>query len=723
MQPSDTKQEFKIYGMDCAEEVSILKRELVPLLGGEDRLGFDILNGKMTIFAEFDSREIIAAVRRTGMRAEPWREEQAGHDKTMLRDRQARTLLTLIGGVSVLSGFIAQAILAGSIRDVFGREGVGIVHQIPLVVKVLYSIAILTGGWLVVPKAWRALRGLRPDMNLLMTLAVLGAVAIGEWFEAATVTFLFAVSLALESWSVGRARRAIEALLAIAPPTVRIMQDSEEKVVHPSEVLVGTRFRVRPGDRIPLDGIVLLGTSSVNQAPITGEGIPVTKQAGSQVFAGTVNGEGSIEVESTKRAGETTLAKIIIMVREAQSRRAPSEQWVDGFARIYTPAVLALAILIAVIPPLLVGGGWSEWLYRSLVLLVIGCPCALVISTPVSIVAGLAAAARNGVLVKSGVHLESPARIRAIAFDKTGTITCGKPLVDQVVPLNGHTEKELLERASAMELHSNHPLARAIMAYVEARMIKPVAAEDFQIVPGKGATARFSDKSYWLGSHGYMEERRQETEEVHRQLDALSRNGRTVVVVGTNDHVCGFIALADSIRPETPGVIRELRDDGIAHIVMLTGDNRGAADAIANEAGIDEFRAELLPADKVEIVASLAEQYGHVAMVGDGINDAPAMSRATLAIAMGAAGSDTAIEAADVALMSDDLSKVPWLIRHSRRTLRVIRQNIGLSLAVKAAFVALTFLGHASLWAAIAADMGVSLVVIGNALRLLRIRP
>ena len=718
------QREFKIHGMDCAEEVSVLKREVGPMVGGESKLAFDILNGKMTVLADTAPEPIIAAVGRTGMRAEPWRDQPAGADQKMFRERRRRAILTGISGAALLTGFITQAVLSGSILGAIGREGVGVAHQIPVAVRVLYSLAIVAGGWYVLPKAWLALRRLRPDMNFLMTLAVFGAIGIGEWFEAATVAFLFAVSLALESWSVGRARRAVEALLAITPPTVRVVrEDGREEVVSPADVPLGVGFRVRPGERIPLDGTVLSGASEVNQAPITGESLPVPKQAGSQVFAGTINGEGSIEVKTTKLAGETTLAKIIRMVGEAHSQRAPSEQWVDRFARIYTPAVLAVAIFIAVLPPVALGGNWSDWLYRSLVLLVIGCPCALVISTPVSIVAGLTTAARNGVLVKAGIHLESPARLRAIAFDKTGTITRGQPSVDKVVPLNGHTETELLERAAGMESHSNHPLAKAIMAYVETRGIKPVRAEEFQIIPGKGATARFRDKAYWLGSHGYMEERRQETGEVHRQLETLSQAGRTVVVVGTDDHVCGFITLADSIRPETPGVMRELRDCGVAHIVMLTGDNHGAADTIAKEAGIDEVRSELLPADKVEIVASLVQQYGHVAMVGDGINDAPAMGRATLAIAMGAAGSDTAIEAADVALMSDDLKKVPWLIRHSRRTLAIIRQNIGLSLGVKAVFITLTFLGHASLWAAIAADMGVSLVVISNALRLLRARP
>ena len=352
----------------------------------------------------------------------------------------------------------------------------------------------------------------------------------------------------------------------------------------------------------------------------------------------------------------------------------------------------------------------------------IGCPCALVISTPVSIVASLAAAAKNGVLVKGGVHVETPAKLRAIALDKTGTITVGRPAVVEVVPMNGHTETELLERAGAMESHSDHPLARAIMAHVAGKRLQPGRAEEFRFIPGMGSTGRFGDRPYWLGSHRYLEERGQETPEVHQKLEALSRAGRTVVVVGNDEHVCGFIALADTIRPEARAVMKEFRDAGVEHIIMLTGDNQGTAETIAHEAGIEEVRSELLPADKVEAVESLVRQYAHVAMVGDGINDAPAMGRASLAIAMGAAGSDTAMEAADVALMSDDLAKVPWLIHHSRRTLAIIRQNIALSLGVKAVFVVLTFLGHASLWAAIAADMGVSLIVIANALRLLRIR-
>ena len=557
-------------------------------------------------------------------------------------------------------------------------------------------------------------------MNLLMTVAIAGAVTIGEWSEAATVAFLFSVSLLLESWSVGRARRAIAALMGLAPPTVRIIgADGNEVEVGPAEVAVGTLFLVRPGERIPLDGAVARGNSDVNQASITGESMPVAKIPGSEVYAGTINGDGALQVTSTKLAQDTTLAKIIRMVGDAQSQRAPSEQWVETFARYYTPAVMIAAAVVLVLPPLLLGGQWSVWIYNSLVLLVIACPCALVISTPVSIVAAIAAAARQGVLIKGGLYVEVPGRIKAIALDKTGTLTAGKPAVVEVIPLNGHSEKELLERAAAMESHSDHPLALAILRYAEEKGVKVEAADEFQILQGKGASAKLDGRLFWLGSHRYLEERGQETPEIHQQLETMSSTGRSVVVVGNDAHVCGLIALADQLRPETKQVIADLHAVGIQHLIMLTGDNKATATAIAQATGIDEFRAELLPEDKVKAIEELQAKYGQVAMIGDGVNDAPALGRASLGIAMGAVGSDAAIETADIALMSDDLSKVAWLIRHSRHTLQVIRQNIFASLAVKVLFVVLTLAGFASLWSAIAADAGVSLLVVLNGLRLL----
>lgn len=716
------EQQFRVFGMDCAEEVAILKRELAALAGGADNLAFDILNGKMLVKVDAERLppiKVMEAVARTGMRADEWREIQPGAAQTGLWQRRGRTIMTAVSGLANTAGFIVHAVVAGGVLPALGSEGIGQAEAVvPISARVLYLLGVVTGAWYILPKAWYSLRRFRPDMNLLMTIAVLGAIAIGEWFEAATVAFLFSLSLTLEAWSVGRARRAVEALIAIAPPTVRVLEKGREQEVQAVDVLVGTRFLVKPGDRVPLDGVVVRGATEIDQAPITGESVPVSKDVGSQVFAGTINGSGSLEVESTRLAGETTLAQIIRMVGEAQSKRAPSEQWVDRFARIYTPAVLAAAIAIAVFPPLFLGG-WADWFYRSLVLLVIGCPCALVISTPVSVVASLAAAAKNGVLIKGGVHVETPARLRAIALDKTGTLTRGEPEVTEVVALNGHTHDEVMSRAAALEAHSDHPLARAIVAYAESRSLAAEPADEFRAVHGKGGVGRFNGREYWLGSHRYLEERGQETPEVHERLQAMSSAGSTVVVIGTDDHVCGFVALADAVRPEAAVAIAQIRRAGIEHVIMLTGDNRGTAEAIARQTNVDEVHSELLPADKVEAVEELVRRYQSVAMIGDGVNDAPAMGRATLGIAMGAVGTDAAVEAGDVALMSDDLLKLPWLIQHARRTLRIIRQNVTVSLGVKAVFVILTFAGHASLWAAIAADMGVSLLVIANALRLL----
>ncbi len=708
--------------MDCADEVAILKRDLAPLVGSLDRLSFDILRGKMAVAAgepALDAAQVQAAVARTGMRAERWMDVQPGTAELGFWQRRGRTVLTAVSGLSAAAGFLIHAADVGW-TGALGSEGGGPNLMPPPTATGLYVLAIVSGGWFVVGRAWRAVLRLRPDMNLLMTIAVLGGAGIGAWFEAAVVSFLFAFSLALESWSVGRARRAVDALLAIAPDTARLLrEDGTEVEMLATEIHVGARLLIKPGDRIPLDGTVVRGDSEVNQAPITGESMPVTKGPGSELFAGTINGSGVLEAEVTRLSGETTLAGIIRMVGEAQTRRAPTEQWVDRFAQIYTPAVLGLALLVTVVPPLLIGGDWGEWFYRGLVLLVIGCPCALVISTPVSIVASLAAAAHNGVLIKGGAFVEAPARLRAIALDKTGTLTEGRPRVVDIVPMSGHTREELLGAMVAMEARSDHPLARAIVQHVTELGIAIKPADDVRAVDGRGVTARIDGKEYWLGSHRYLEEKGQETPEVHEQIEQLSSAGRTVVVMGTTEHVCGFVTLADAIRAASPRAVADLRAAGVEEIVMLTGDNAATAQRIGQEVGISSVRAELLPADKVTAVEELVARYGAVAMIGDGVNDAPAMGRATIGIAMGAAGSDTAIEVADIALMADDLGKLAWLVRHSRRTLAIIRQNVALSLGVKALSVVLAFAGIATLWMAIAADMGVSLLVIANALRLL----
>ncbi len=710
---------FRVHGLDCAEEVVVLKREVGPVVGGEDKLGFDILNGRMTVSAEAAAspEEVQAAVGRTGMRAEPWQDTNETATNARWWERNRRTTLTIASGCLLLVGLITHTALSG-FRAALLEESNG---WPPALAVVLYGFSVLAGVWVVLPKAWIAAKHVRPDMNLLMVVAVCGAVGIGQWVEAATVAFLFSLSLALEAWSVGRARRAVAALMDLTPPTARLLDpQGHEEEVPPERVPVGARFRVRPGDRIPLDGRVVEGSGGVDQAPITGESVPVAKGPGDEVFAGTINGDGALVVESTKLASDTTLARIAHMVGEAQSRRSPSEQWVETFARYYTPAVMLTALAVLIVPPLLFHGAWADWLYRALVLLVIACPCALVISTPVTIVAALASAARNGVLVKGGVFVEAPARLKAIALDKTGTLTEGRMEVVEVVPLNDHTETELLERAAALEAHTTHPLARAILEYAKQRGVTVPAAEEFRILPGKGAAGRVKGTEYWVGSHRYLEERKQEAPDVHERLEALSRAGRTVVVVGNDRHVCGFIALADRVRAEARQTVADLRAVGVERIVMLTGDNKGTAEAVARDAGVDEVYAELLPADKVAKVEELVAKYKSVAMVGDGVNDAPAMGRATVGIAMGAIGTDAAIETADIALMSDDLSKLPWLVRHSRRALAVIRQNIIFALGVKAVFVVLTFVGYSSMWGAIAADTGASLLVVFNGLRLLK---
>jgi Zn2+/Cd2+-exporting ATPase len=712
----DAQLIFKVSGLDCAEEVSVLRRAVGPLVGGDTHLTFDVLNGRMMILegaAPVTVQAVREAVRQTGMSAVEFkRDDRAGNGHETRRQRE-QAWWTVLSALAVLCGLSVHVWSSGRL---FVPDG----QPTPIAAMAAYALAIAFGVRFTMLKAWYAARRLRPDMNLLMVIAIAGAVAIGEWFEAATVACLFSLSLTLEAWSVGRARRAIAALLHLAPPTCHVrLPSGEEKQVPAAEVAVGTVFIVYPGERIPLDGRVVLGRSAVNQAPITGESLPVTKETGSEVFAGTVNGDGALEIESTKTAADTTLAHIIQLVEQAHGRRAKAEQWVERFARIYTPAVMALALAIFVLPPLVFGAPWAAWFYPALVLLVIACPCALVISTPVSIVAALASAARRGVLIKGGSYIEQPAALRAIAFDKTGTLTTGRPSVVSVVPLNGHSQADVLARAAALEGRSTHPLATAIVAYARSMGVAVAPVEDAQLIPGKGVTGRLQGQTLWLGSYRYLIERKQDTPDVTRHAAAMQEEGSTVVIIGDDSHVCGLIAVADRIRPEAAEALAALRKAGVEHLIMLTGDNRTTAEAIARAAGIDEVHAELLPADKVAAIESLTATYGVVAMVGDGVNDAPAMARASFGIAMGAAGSDAAIETADIALMTDDLLRLPWLVRHSRRTLAVIRANIAFAIGIKAIFVALTFAGIATLWGAIAADVGASLLVVSNALRLL----
>jgi Cd2+/Zn2+-exporting ATPase len=712
---------FKVHGMDCAEEVATLKREVGPVVGGEEHLAFDLLNAKMIVSegASASSEAILRAVAITGMNAEPWQELAGSGPEKSTRQKLQLVLTILSGGLTAMA-FGLHVWSSGGFHEALGAEGMGHIHRIPWVSKGAYLGAIFTACWFIAPKAWLSARRLRPDMNLLMVVAILGAIGIGEWFEASTVAFLFAVSNALESWSLSRARRAVEALMDLTPTLVQLVKDGGTSSVRPEDVSVGALFQVKPGERVPLDGLIHQGTSALNQAPITGESMPVTKNPGEEIFAGSINGDGALIVKCSKPASDTVLARIIRMIGEASTKRAASEQWVDRFAKIYTPVVMILAILVALVPPVVMNGAWGDWFYRALVLLVIACPCALVISTPVSIVAGLASAARHGVLIKGGMYLEAPASLKAIAFDKTGTLTEGHPSVVQVAPWNGFTEQELLRVAGSMESQSDHPLARAIVAHVKSQVVVFIPAQDFQTLQGKGATAVLDGRTHWLGSHRFLEEQGAETAEIHAQLESLEGDGRTVVAFGTGRELIGFLALADAVRPISASTLQSLRGTGVEHLVLLTGDNAGTAQAVGRQVGLSEIHGELLPEDKVRAIEALVAKYGQVAMIGDGVNDAPAMAGATLGIAMGAMGSDAAIETADIALMNDDLTRIPWLVNHSRQTLTVIRQNITFALAVKAMFVVLTMVGHASLWSAIAADMGASLLVIFNGLRLLK---
>jgi Cd2+/Zn2+-exporting ATPase len=656
------------------------------------------------------------------MSAEVWSEGAVSEGGAAeMRRRKTQSLLTASSGVLTVIGLAIHAIVAGDLVSALS-ETPGVSPPPPLAAIIVYAGAIVCGARYVAPKALLAARRLRPDMNLLMVVAVAGAVAIGQWFEAATVSFLFALALALESWSLGRARRAVAALMELAPEIATVKDASgAERQIAAREVRVGAHIVVRPGERVPLDGRVTAGESEVNQAAITGESVPVPVAPGAVVYAGTINGEGALEVETTKAAGDTTLARIIRMVGSAHSRRAPTEQWVESFARVYTPIVMALAVVVLLAPPLLFNGAWDAWFYRALVLLVIACPCALVISTPVSVVAALAGAAKQGVLIKGGVHLETPARLRAIAMDKTGTLTEGRPHVVEIAAFQRRSPEDLLSLAAALEARSEHPLAKAILIKAAEQNVQFAPGQGVQAVRGKGVIGRVGNRDAWLGSRAFLEERRTSARsaEALARADALAGAGRTVVAIGDAESVWGLIAVADAVRPEAKKIVADLNAAGIERVVMLTGDNKGTAERIARETGVDEVRGELLPEHKVAAVEELVERYGAVAMIGDGVNDAPAMARANLGVAMGAIGSDAAIETADIALMQDDLSRLPWLIRHSKATLGVIRQNIAFSIGVKAVFTILTVMGAASLWGAIAADVGASLLVVLNGLRLL----
>ena len=725
MNASVERQQFQVDGLDCASEVRVLTDRVARVPGIVD-LAFDVLNGRMT--ATFDPsavsvEQILAAVAETGMSARlVTRSPSAAGADGGFKSR-GRFWGTVLSAALLTAGFVLHAVAAGSVAAAFRPVDAGGMSgsASAWAIRALYLLAILSGGWSVVPKAQTALRRLVPDMNLLMCIAVVGAVALGDWFEAATITCLFSLALLLEQASMTRAQRAIASLLKIAPQTAhhRIVATGRVDDVAVATVSVGERLVVRPHERIPLDGRVLDGSSDVDESPITGESMPVSKATGDDVFAGSINHDGVLEIAATKTADNTILARIVDRVENAAAYRAPSQQWIESFAARYTPAMTLLALAVALLPPLVVGH-FAEWAYRALVLLVIACPCALVISTPVSIISAIAAATRQGVLIKGGRSLEACARIAAVALDKTGTLTEGRPAVQRIVPLNGHSSGEVIERAAALESHSTHPLARAVLRKAAEEGLHPAAAREYRSLRGRGGEGQFDGRAFWIGSHRLMHELEAETAGVHDLAIEMEDAGHTIIAVGNANHVCGLIAVADEVRGNARETIRALKRLGVRHVAMLTGDNEKTAAAVAELVGVDNFSANLLPDDKVREVLALRAQYGPVAMIGDGVNDAPAMAAADVAIAMAAMGADAAVETADIALMSDQFGKVPWLFEHARRTLRIVRCNVAFALGLKVLFLLLSLVGLASLWMAIAADTGASLLVIANGLRLLR---
>lgn len=586
-------------------------------------------------------------------------------------------------------------------------------------VVVLALVAVFTGGLSTYKKGWIALKNRNLNMNALMSIAVTGAMLIGHWPEAAMVMVLFALAEVIEAKSLDRARNAIRGLLDLTPEQATVQQaDGTWREVGAKQITIGARVRVKPGERIALDGEVLEGRSAVNQAPITGESLPVEKSPGDSVFAGTINESGSFEYRVTALANNSTLARIIHAVEAAQGSRAPTQRFVDQFARWYTPVVFGVAIAVALLPPLFMGAAWLDWIYRALVLLVVACPCALVISTPVSIVSGLAAAARHGILIKGGVYLEEGRKLRWLALDKTGTITHGKPAQTDFVTWGNALASDSRSIAASLAARSDHPVSKAVALAAQTDGVALLDVAEFNALPGRGVQGQINGETYHLGNQRMLEELGQRTPELEQRIAALETMGKTVVMLVSAKGVHALFAVADTIKESSRSAIAELHALGI-NTMMLTGDNPHTAQAIAAQAGIDRAQGNLLPDDKLREVELLAIK-GKVGMVGDGINDAPALARADIGFAMGAAGTDTAIETADVALMDDNLGKIPTFVRLSRATAQVLMQNIVLALGIKAVFLVLTFTGQATMWMAVFADMGASLLVVGNGLRLLR---
>ncbi len=694
----ESGRRFKVEGMDCAACAQTVQKSVAALDGVQ---GAEVSFGAaaMTVQGEVADAVVIGAVTRAGYRAYPAGRRPAGPSAPFWR-RDARTLSTTLSIPLLLLAVIAS--LAGASR---------------LVAEPLYLLSMVVGGWSIALAALSALRVRALDMNVLMTLAALGAVAIGAYAEGAWVLVLFSVGTTLETFALDRSRRAVEALMELAPREAQVLRGEIEHTVPVEQVMAGDLVIVRPGERLPVDGVVAQGSSSVDQSPITGESVPVDVGRGDEVYAGALTVQGSLTIQATRPAAESTLSRIAALVEEAQGTRAPSERFIDRFARIYTPLVFVAALLLATVP-LAFGGEPDTWVYRALALLIVACPCSLVISVPVAVVSAIGGAAREGVLITGGQALEDLGRVSVVALDKTGTLTLGAPELERIVVLGDDlNESEALALMASIEQPSEHPLAASIVRAARERGADFRQAEDFEALPGRGAEAVIAGRTLWAGGPRLAGERLGVSPV---ELDELHGAGQTGLALGEGDRLLAVFGVADQLRPEAAAAVEGLAKVGVASTMMLTGDSEPIARTVAERSGITDWRAGLLPDDKLSVVAELQGAGAVVAMVGDGINDTPALAAAQVGVAMGAAGSDVALASADVALMSDRLDRLPDTVARGRNALSVMRVNVVASLLVKGLFVLLVPFGLVTLVLAVAADMGMTLLVTLNALRLLR---
>lgn len=689
------KKEYRLENLSCANCAMKFESNIKSLATVQEAT-VNFGAAKVSIIGEVSIEEIEKAGAFDGIKVVPVTQRKI--EKTPFLKRK-ENVVTLISFIFLIGGIIASFVYEES-------------HPVALSLFVL-SIAI--GGFDLFKGGLINLSRFYFDMKTLMTIAIIGAAIIGEWREGAVVVFLFALSEALEAYSMNKARQSISELMDIAPPTAIVRRNNELIELDTEFIQIGDVLIVKPGQKIAMDGVVLKGSSTVNQASITGESIPVLKMKGKDVFAGTLNEEGSLEIEVTKRVEDTTIAKIIHLVEEAQAEKAPSQRFVDKFAKYYTPAIIGIAFLVAIIPPLL-GADWKLWIYQGLAVLVVGCPCALVVSTPVAIVTAIGNAAKHGVLIKGGIHLEEIGRIEAIAFDKTGTLTKGYP---EVTYVEADSTKDFIQNIMSIEAYSQHPLAKAVVKYGASKQIHPKEVDEFKSITGKGAEAVINGIKWSVGSVAWIKTISSISEDILQKVERLQLEGNTVILATEEGMYRGFVAIADPIRSTSSKVLRSLKDIGIKHTVMLTGDDPNTANAIAAKLGITDVNAGLMPEQKLTAIERLKEEYGAVAMVGDGVNDSPALATANVGIAMGGAGTDAALETADIALMADDLEKLPYTISLSRKALRIIKENIMFALGLKIIALLLIIPGWLTLWIAIFADMGATLLVVLNSLRLL----